>query len=79
MWVRGERGRFGGCGDRCNLIKVSAETMRPSHHERGGMTEDVLRSNQMRVEVGAGEQEWAEGKGVYKAKRDLHPGDSNLS
>lgn len=45
----------------------------------GVMTKDVLRSNRMGVEVGRGEQEWAEGKGVYKTKRDLHHGDSNLS
>lgn len=51
-------GEIGGCEDKHDRIaSADQETRLP-----GKMTKDVLWYNQMGVEIGGGEQKWAEGR-----------------
>lgn len=76
MWIGGERVGFERCEDRHNQLSASAGQERRLQDK---MIKDLLRYNQMGVQICGREQELAERKGVYKAKSKLYSGDSDLS
>lgn len=59
------------CEDRHSQISASAGQKK---RLQGEMTNDVLRYYQMGVEISSGEQEWSEGKGIYKENSELYLG-----